>query len=851
MKRILYTFLLAVIALAVRGQQISVSAPRHAAVGEEFQIEYTFNTTSIRNFRLGGLPRGLNLVYGPSTSRQSSFQIDLGGHTRSSSSMTFTYVLVATKRGSYKIPPARFTMNGQNLASTPIHINISEGARQASTAGSYGYSDDDDAPRGAVTGGKDLFIRVTASKNRVHEQEPILLTYKVYTTLELTQLDGKMPDLTGFHTQQVKLSTPRTAHIERVNGRPYNCVTWSQYVMYPQMTGKLTIPSITFHGIVMEENRNMNPFEAFIYDGGYKAVKRNIVAPALTITVDPLPHKPADFSGGVGHFNISAQVDKNTVREGDPINLRVVVGGIGNLKLIQQPQVQLPKEFDKYDAKITDKTQLTANGVEGNMIYDIPLVPRKEGYYTIPPIRFTYYDTQSNSYKTLQTQPFRINVAKGDGSVDDDDEVSLVDQDIHPIMKGDKGMSPFNGFFFGSVSYWTILALLILAFILILRIMGKRVSARADVTGRRSRNANRVASKRLHQANLLMIKGQKDEFFDEVLKALWGYVSDKLNIPSEQLTRENISDQLAANQVDQDTIKQFITALDECEYDRYAPGDVQGNMNKTFEMAMQAIMHIENAFANGKSGASKVHAVILVLLLLMPASAMAITKQNADAEYLRGNYTQAIADYQELLHKNKTVALYYNLGNAYYRVDNITQAVLAYERAYELDPGNSDIRFNLEKARSKTIDKITPQPEMFFVTWYRALVYFISIDSWAFVAIVAVLLAIVSLLFYFFAAQVSRRKWGFFLSIAFALLFVLANLCAAQQRREVCSKRGAIVTAPTVSVRNTPSATSETKFVIHEGTRVEIKDRSMKGWYAVSIADGREGWLTEKQVEEI
>lgn len=177
--------------------------------------------------------------------------------------------------------------------------------------------------------------------------------------------------------------------------------------------------------------------------------------------------------------------------------------------------------------------------------------------------------------------------------------------------------------------------------------------------------------------------------------------------------------------------------------------------------------------------------------------------------------------------------------------------MLAYERAYELDPGNSDIRFNLEKARSKTIDKITPQPEMFFVTWYRALVYFISIDSWAFVAIVAVLLAIVSLLFYFFAAQVSRRKWGFFLSIAFALLFVLANLCAAQQRREVCSKRGAIVTAPTVSVRNTPSATSETKFVIHEGTRVEIKDRSMKGWYAVSIADGREGWLTEKQVEEI
>ena len=206
---------------------------------------------------------------------------------------------------------------------------------------------------------------MSANKTTVYEQEPVLLTYKVYTTKNLRQLMGKMPDLAGFLVQEVDLPQQKTFHRERVGNRVYNCVTWSEYVMYPQVTGTLKVPSLTFHGIIQESN-GFNPFEAFGIDGGTTNIKKNIVAPGLSVKVLPLPARPADFSGGVGHFNLSAQLNKKEVKAGDPVTIRVVVSGTGNLKLIRQPVIQLPKGFEAYDVKTTDKTQLTTKGSESS-----------------------------------------------------------------------------------------------------------------------------------------------------------------------------------------------------------------------------------------------------------------------------------------------------------------------------------------------------------------------------------------------------------------------------------------------------------------------------------------------------
>ena len=854
MKRYLLVLSLMMITWAVSAQTLTANAPSQVQNGENFRLTYTVNTSNASDFRIGEIPEALEIITGPYTSEQSNFQM-VNGHTSSSSSITYTYILCANKNGSYTIPAARVHANGKTITSNPLKVTVS--GKAAGTGNAPKMHDDyDDRPQmraaGTPISGSDLFIKVSANKQRVHEQEPILLTYKVYTLVDLTQLEGKMPDLTGFHSQEVKMPQQKSFHIESVNGRNYRCVTWSQYVMYPQMTGDLEIPSITFNGTVIQQNRNVDPFEAFLNGGsGYVEVKRSIKAPGLKIHVDPLPKRPDNFSGGVGKFNISGQLNKTEVKANDPITVRVVVGGVGNLKLIKQPVVNFPKDFDKYDPKVTDKTKLTANGVEGNMIYDFLAVPRNQGKYTIPPVEFTYYDVAANAYKTIKTQAFELEVEKGDGNggtaVDFTDEKN---QDIHAIKTGKVVRKDAASLFFGSASYWIVLALLLAAFIALMIIFRRRAIENADIVKMRGKKANKVANKRLRAAHKLMVAGKQGEFYDEVLRALWGYMGDKLNIPVSELSHDNIADKLAEHHVDEQTVASFIEALDECEFERYAPGDAAGNMNKTYESAATAIEKIEEVMKK-KNTKSRGTLVLLALLFLFPMTIQAVTKQDADAEYSKGNYQQAIKDYEELLKAGESAEIYYNLGNAYYRTENITRAVLSYERALLLNPADEDIRFNLQMARSKTIDKITPESEMFFFTWYRSLVNLMTIDGWAHLAIASIILTLILALVYLFASHLTLRKIGFYGGVLFLIIFLLSNRFAFQQKQMLMKRNGAIIIAPSVTIKKTPEANSADQGVIHEGTRVDIIDDTMRDWKEIHLADGREGWIPASQIEKI
>lgn len=845
----------------VDAQHISVSAPSHVAAGENFRVAYTINTSDVEEFRMGGVQEGLEVIAGPYTSSQSSYQM-INGHTSSSSSVTITYTLYAAKNGSFTIGASHALVGGKRLSSRPVKIQVSGHAQRTNGAPNMHGQDSYDQPRmrsaGSAISGSDLFIKVSASKKRVHEQEPILLTYKVYTQVDLTQLEGKMPDLKGFHTQEVPLPQQKTFHTETVNGRPYKCVTWSQYVMYPQMTGRLEIPSITFKGIVVQQNRNVDPMEAFFNGGsGYVEVKKDIKAPGITLQVDPLPQRPANFSGGVGKFNISASLDKKDVKAGEPITLRVVVGGIGNLKLLKQPVVNFPKDFDKYDAKVTDKTRLTANGVEGNMVYDFLAVPRNQGSYTIPSVELTYYDTSKNAYKTIKTQPFKVEVEKGDGTSAESEDFASQDKDIHTIKLGKAEQHKADEMFFGSFGYWISLLMPLIAFVVLLIVFRRRAIENADIVKKRSNRAGKIATKRLRLANKLMLQGKQGEFYDEVMRALWGYMSYKLNMPAEKLNRDNIRETLGRHFVDDATIEKFTTALDECEFERYAPGDAAGNMNRTFESAMTAIMDIENAINEARKNQKKHPAgysfvwLLLAMICFGGTSAKAVTKNNADTEYQKGNYQQAIRDYEEILKNGESAEIYFNLGNAYYRTDNITKAVLNYERARLLSPGDDDINFNLQFARSKTIDKITPQSEMFFVTWYKSLVNFTSVDNWAKTGILCIVMALLLVLLYLFGPQLMLRKIGFFGGLAFFVIFLLSNLFAFQQKQALDNRTGAIIISPSVNIKKTPAKNSADQFVLHEGTRVDIIDKGMTDWRCIRVGDGREGWIETKAIEEI
>ena len=853
--------------LGVMAQTLTGRAPSQVAVGEQFRLSYTINTQDVRGFRAGNIPEELEVLMGPSTSTQSSFQM-VNGHTSSTSSVTYTYIVVATKNGTFTIPPAHCTVDGKTVTSNEIRIKVSgqaqQGGRQQGGRQSGGGAGEL-RPAGSTISSGDLFIKVSASKQHVREQEPILLTYKVYTLVGLTQLSGKMPDLKSFYTREVPLPQEKSFKIETLNGRQYRTVTWQQYVMFPQATGKLEIPSITYDGIVAMQNRNIDPFEAFFNGGsGYIEVKKQIKAPSITIQVDPLPQRPTNFSGGVGSFDISASIDKTEVKANEAVNLRVVVSGVGNMKLLKQPVVQMPKDFDSYDAKVTDKTKLTVNGLEGSIVYDFLAVPRHQGTFEIPAIEYTYFDTKTNSYKTVRTEPFTLKVAKGDGqttvaSFAGQEDVKQLGSDIRYIHTGDTDLHGVNDFFFGSVTYWVSLAVLVVIFLSLFIIFRHRAIENANIVKQRAGKANKVAVKRLKKAAKLMNAtphsdhgsenaGKDGEFYDEVMRALWGYVGDKLNMPVDQLSRENITEQLSAYNVTDETIAQFIGALDECEFARYAPGDATGNMNKVYDAAITAITQIANTMKKSKNVKSF---AVLLLLLMLPLAASAATKEKADSLYAAEHYQEAAKQYEALLKQGVSSDLYYNLGNCYYRMDDITRAVLNYERAQLLSPGDRDIRLNLQMARSKTIDKIVPESEMFFVTWYHSLVNLMSVDGWARMALVSLVIAIILALAYLFSDRIWLRKVGFFVGLLFLVVFALSNLFAYQQKQALVERSGAIVIRSAATVKSTPANNGTDLFILHEGTKVTITDNTMKEWCEIRVADGKEGWLPTKDLEVI
>lgn len=843
--------------------QIRVTAPQQVAVGEQFRLQYTMSTTDVKGFRVGGIPDAFEVLMGPHTSTQRNYQM-INGHSSQSCSVTYTYILSAVKNGTFSISGARATVDGKTVTSPSVRITVSGKAQ--TQQGGMQQRGAQVRPSGSHISGNDLFIKVSANKTRVHEQEPILLTYKVYTQVELTQLTGKMPDLTGFHSQEVPLPQQKSFHLETINGRPYRCVTWSQYVMYPQMTGKLEIPSITFKGVVVQENRNVDPFEAFFNGGsGYVEVKKDIVAPGMTVQVDPLPQKPADFSGGVGKFTISASLDHAKVKAGDPVKVRIVVGGNGNLKLIKQPQLQVPSDFDKYDAKVTDKTKLMASGLSGNMIYDVLIVPRNQGKYQLQPIELTYFDTSSNKYKTIRTSPLVLEVEKGNGKGGEVADYSQqVDKDIHFIHEGAPMMVDVNDYFFGSTLYTILNALVVIIFLGLLVVFRKQAMEMANIDAMRGKKANKVAGKRLRLAAKLMAEGKSSAFYDEVLRALWGYVSDKLSMPVSELSRENIAEKLSSRSASQGDIDTFLEALDECEFERYAPGDAAGNMQKTYDKAVSAITNIEEGMKKKKKTATSVLGVLLVMMLVFSGSNAAIAqekgeksesaqslKQKADAAYSKGQYQEAVAGYEAALKKGRSAALYYNLGNAYYRTENITRAVINYEKARLLAPGDADIQHNLDIARSKTIDNIQPQEKIFFKVWIEDLKTAMGVDTWAAIALMSLVVSLLLFLIYLFAGQMTVRKMAFYGSVVLVLVFIIGNIFASDLKNLATSSSGAVITSPAVTAKKTPTSDANDVCVLHEGTRVDIIDNSLKGWYEIRIADGREGWIADKSVELI
>lgn len=571
--------------------------------GDQVRLVFTVNSQDIKDFRAPSI-KGFDVLMGPSRSQQSSIQI-INGKRTSNSSTAFTYILLAGSPGTYTIPAASVEVNGEKVFSNAISIKVLPQDQNSGNSGNNGggsASSSRSQAAGSRISANDLFITATASKTTVHEQEAILLTYKVYTVVNLRQLYGKMPDLKGFHTQEVELPQQKTFTLEHYKGQNYNTTVWSQYVLFPQQTGKLEIPSITFDGVVAQQTVSDDPFDAFFNGGGYVEVKKKITTPKVVINVQPLPAKPAGFSGAVGEFKLASSINATDVKTNDAVTIKLTLSGTGNMKLIGTPEVKFPQDFEIYDPKVTDDYKLTNSGLTGTKTFEYLAIPRHAGNFTIPAVEFTYFDLKSNSYKTLKTEAYNLKVAKGQGNADqvisdftNKESVKMLGKDIRFIKLGDSSLRPKGDFFFGTVGYYLCYLIPLLLFVVFAVICRQKALENANVAKVKTKKANKVATRRMKLAGKLLAENKKNEFYDEVLKALWGYISDKLSIPVSQLSKDNIEAELTNYGVQEALIAEFIGVLNECEYARYAPGNENEAMDKVYSASVEVISKMENS----------------------------------------------------------------------------------------------------------------------------------------------------------------------------------------------------------------------------------------------------------------
>lgn len=578
----------------------TASAPDAVVVGDQFRLSYTVTTQKVKDFRAPSI-KGFDVLMGPSRSQQSNTQI-VNGNVTSTSSITFTYILMANNAGEYTIPGASIVADGDQMVSNSVRIKVlpqDQGDSNSSSSSSTHSSS------GTGVSNQDLFITASASKTNVYEQEAFVLTYKIYTRESNLQLNNaKLPDFKGFHSQEIEMTTNARWTPEHYQGRNYYTTVYRQFVLFPQQSGKLYIDPAQFQMTVGKPVQSDDPFDAF-FNGGSNVIeiKKSISTPKIAINVNPLPAgKPADFSGGVGEFNISSSINNKELKTNDAITIKLVISGTGNLKLISNPEIKFPDDFEVYDPKVDNQVRLTREGLTGNKVIEYLAIPRHAGTYKIPGVSFSYFDIRSKSYKTLKTEEYVINVEKGAGNADqvianftNKEDLKVLGEDIRYIKQNEVTLQPKGSFFYGSMTYWLFYIIPALAFIIFFIIYRKQAAENANVAKMRTKKANKVATKRMKLAGKLLSEDKKDAFYDEVLKALWGYISDKLNIPVSRLSKDNIEEKLRNHGVNEELIKEFLNALNDCEFARFAPGDENQAMDKVYSSSIEVISKMENS----------------------------------------------------------------------------------------------------------------------------------------------------------------------------------------------------------------------------------------------------------------
>lgn len=570
-------------------------APNAVVMGQQFRLAYTVNAEAkASDLRIPELT-DFDVLMGPSTSSSMSTQI-VNGSVSTETSFTFTYILMPKKEGTFNIGPASIKVKGANYTSNALALKVlpPDKASEAS-AGNGGQS--------TSIGKDDYFVRVEVSNRNVYEQEGFLVTFKLYAARMCGLNNAKFPEYEGFLAQEIEQKDPQWSQ-DHYNGRNYYTVILKQTVLYPQRPGKLTIDSGKFDAVIRipTQRQIRSIFDEFA--DTHTNVQKVLVSSPVTIDVKPLPSgKPASFSGAVGNFTMTSDINSTNVKTNDAVTIKLKISGNGNIKLIKNPEVVFPNDFDIFDPKVETDLKTTTAGVSGSKTIEYMAIPRYAGEFEIPAIAFSYFEPKSGSYKTLKSDAYKLHVAQGEGgsgtspvvsNFSNKESVKYLGKDIRYLKVKDFNFIANNDIFFGSFMYYMCYLVPAILFIVFFFIYRKQVKENSNIALVRTKKANKIAVKRLKNAGKLMKENKKEEFYDEVLRALWGYLSDKLNIPQASLTKDNVEIELAKYGVDDTLTNEFMDILNTCEFARYAPAQASDAMDKLYELTVDAIGKMEN-----------------------------------------------------------------------------------------------------------------------------------------------------------------------------------------------------------------------------------------------------------------
>lgn len=866
MKRNHFIFVVAIVMgiTLCRGQQIKVQAPSVVGVGTSFGVSFTVEgkTDRIQPPKT----TGLTLVGGPSTSSSTSIR-NVGGHQAISQTLTYTYYYRADAEGEATIGEASCVVDGKTLHSAPAVVKVDKNApqqnqRQRQQRRSVDPWDDWFDPMAQMqqmqqmmgTGrstqtsqpvkidDQSLFAQASISNRTPYVGEQVIVSYKVYTQVSLRQfLIDKLPGNKGFWAEDLTGNRREVRQWdETLNSRHYRVAEIRRGALYAQDDGTLRIEPLDLDVLAMVPRQRTASFFDFFDDPFFnlaQAVERHLKTNAIEVHVKPLPDAPDDFCGAVGHFNVTSAIDvPSDIKANEAVTYRVTFTGAGNMVLLTPPSIDFPTAFEVYEPRIDDQLRRSDDGISGSRTFEWVLIPRSQGDYEIPATTVSYFDPKTGQYVRKQLEAVSLHVSPADPRSHSGSGISRIDSDIRHIHTAPATLATWSHFSHAGVSFWILLVAILLGTVCVVVWMRSRSESRKDVVGMRQKRALKEARRRLRQAERHMNDGKDEAFYEEIYKAIWGVLSDKYKIEQSRLSSETVRGCLTELDVDTHVIEDIMQTLQDVDFARFGPGESGTKKQTIYGKALTMIRNLS---------------FTVVLLTTTVTSIGAQELQQANEAYLSGDYTTAIARYEQLIADGYcSPELYSNLGAAYYRDHQRGWAIVNYERSLLLDPTDRPTRESLSFVQAQNTDQVELLPQVLLRNRLYKTTDMLDARAWRRAVLIVLLLLCTLFVVRRMSATSAARRWLSVLLTAVSLLFIFTAVQAWVAQHRITHVDRVVVIQSEAPVHAAPGSGSTLLTVLHEGTEAKGLE-SDEGWQCVRIDDGTVGWVPTSTIASI